>query len=236
MRLREQREKLVNILEDVRKGMDIDRAIDKIARTLVVPLAPINEHTFEHYRGLFELMHPEIRRSSDTELKEWLVYMNREIIDCGEDGYEVSRKAMLSLLEDEAQRRISLAARGGPRINTNNGAHLSKSDIEELKRYFTGGEFIRLFEDITGIEVTQRAFMYSCPLHGDGRDRFPSGRLYPDQGKYWCFGCNTGGDIFQLYSDYKNMNFVQALKDLQSRIPDYQRKTLKEVTNNAGRK
>ena len=46
----------------------------------------------------------------------------------------------------------------------------------------------------------------SCPFH-DG-DRTPSMEIYPDG--YYCFGCNTSGDIFKFVQEMEKCDFKKA--------------------------
>ena len=47
-----------------------------------------------------------------------------------------------------------------------------------------------------------------CPLH-DG-DSSPSLKIYPD-GKYFCFGCKSGGDVIQFIREKYSLSFKEAL-------------------------
>ena len=49
-------------------------------------------------------------------------------------------------------------------------------------------------------------FACGCPWCG-GKDRF---RIWPEQSRYWCRGCNRKGDGIQYLRDYRNLSFIQA--------------------------
>ncbi len=52
-----------------------------------------------------------------------------------------------------------------------------------------------------------------CPVHG-GRNR-EAFAVYPAEGRWWCFHCNEGGDVLDLFSRAKNyLDFKTALIDL----------------------
>ena len=53
-----------------------------------------------------------------------------------------------------------------------------------------------------------------CPFH---EEKTPSFKINDDQGSFYCFGCGAKGDIFTLYTDLYNYNFVDAVKELSQR-------------------
>ncbi len=55
-----------------------------------------------------------------------------------------------------------------------------------------------------------------CPLH---QEDTPSFVVYPEQGRWWCYGaCQTGGDVFKLVMLKEGLNFKQALTFLENEI------------------
>jgi len=50
-----------------------------------------------------------------------------------------------------------------------------------------------------------------CPFH---EDTDPSFYVYGDSGRYYCFGCKKGGDIFDFVMASEHLNFPSALKQL----------------------
>jgi DNA primase len=51
-----------------------------------------------------------------------------------------------------------------------------------------------------------------CPLHNETR---PSFTLFPDAGRFYCFGCRQGGDVIDLVRLLDGVSFRQALDRLQ---------------------
>ena len=67
--------------------------------------------------------------------------------------------------------------------------------------------------DSLGIETLpalSNRVRYRCPLHGDGTDREPSGMLYLDTNRWWCFGCNAGGDMIQAVRAFSALRLGHA--------------------------
>lgn len=59
-----------------------------------------------------------------------------------------------------------------------------------------------------------------CPLPSHGHpDRTPSLRLYLDDDRYYCFGCNARGDIIQWAQDAADISVTDALRLLDSHQP-----------------
>lgn len=55
-----------------------------------------------------------------------------------------------------------------------------------------------------------------CPLH---QEDTPSFVVYPEQGRWWCYGaCQTGGDVFKLVMLKEGLNFKGALAFLENGI------------------
>lgn len=65
-----------------------------------------------------------------------------------------------------------------------------------------------------------------CPKCG-GRDRF---RVWPEQSRFWCRGCEWGGDAIQYLRDQRGLSFAeakaQASGDMFSTVPGKARNTL----------
>ncbi|MDP9485014.1 MAG: CHC2 zinc finger domain-containing protein [Actinomycetota bacterium] len=66
-----------------------------------------------------------------------------------------------------------------------------------------GAELRRTGEGLRGL----------CPIHG-GRNR-DALAVYPEQGRWWCFRCNEGGDVLDLFMRARGyFDFKLALIDL----------------------
>ena len=53
-----------------------------------------------------------------------------------------------------------------------------------------------------------------CPFH---QEKSPSFVVYPDEGRYHCFGCAKSGDAFTWLRDTQGLDFSDALKELSRR-------------------
>ncbi|MCC7165463.1 MAG: toprim domain-containing protein [Anaerolineae bacterium] len=59
-----------------------------------------------------------------------------------------------------------------------------------------------------------RQFKGLCPLH---EENTPSFVVYPEQGRWWCYGaCQTGGDVFKLVMLKEDLDFKGAVEFLDN--------------------
>lgn len=174
----------------------------------------------EQDKELVKLLFPEIRFSNDNDLESWRTYVLREMVEARVEKkpeWELKQiEAWLSAIEDEIARRKVLAGHGAPEYKGENKT--TRERVRQLKDYYTGDNFVRLFQQVTGFEVfpghTGVRWRYRCLVHGE--DKNPSGVLYPDQGKYWCYACNAGGDLIHLLGVFPpHLDFIQAIKQLE---------------------
>lgn len=66
-------------------------------------------------------------------------------------------------------------------------------------------------------EGEDREQQFSCDLHGSGRDRKPSARVYPESSSFHCFGCGRSRDAITLVREKENVEFWQAVRMLEQR-------------------
>ncbi|HWP31350.1 MAG TPA: DNA primase [Fimbriimonadales bacterium] len=59
-----------------------------------------------------------------------------------------------------------------------------------------------------------KTFKGLCPFH---REKTPSFYIYPEQGRYFCFGCQERGDIFSFVMKTQGLDFKEALDVLAKR-------------------
>lgn len=75
-------------------------------------------------------------------------------------------------------------------------------------------------EEIVGSYVTLRpggggALVGLCPFHDE---KTPSFRVTPARGFFYCFGCNTGGDVIGFVQKINNVSFTEAVEFLADRV------------------
>ena len=170
--------------------------------------------------------HTELRQMPDWELELWITNAQRDICEDELAGLDVSwRRGTLNALQEERERRLSLAEKGAPTYQPGQPwqQRAKQNRVQAVKEYWVGDDFIRLFEDVTGIRPIPAGpnhWKYACPLHGDGIDKTPAGSIDPSRGLWHCFVCDSGGDVFQLlYAWPPHLTFREAVNELWSRTP-----------------
>lgn len=56
-----------------------------------------------------------------------------------------------------------------------------------------------------------RGFVGLCPFHSE---KTPSFHLYPENQSFYCFGCETGGDVITFIRKIENLDYVEAVQFL----------------------
>ena len=59
-----------------------------------------------------------------------------------------------------------------------------------------------------------RNYFGICPFHSE---KSPSMSVSPDRQYFHCFGCHTGGDVFNFISKIENLSFRESLELLAER-------------------
>ena len=48
-----------------------------------------------------------------------------------------------------------------------------------------------------------------CPFHNE---KTPSFTVYPENGSFYCFGCQVGGDVFTFTKLTNNLDYIEAVR------------------------
>lgn len=73
---------------------------------------------------------------------------------------------------------------------------------------------IRSVASYLGLPVNHAGYI-NCPLH---HEKTPSCKLYPEQGRFWCFGCESGGDAIDLTAAVHGCSKGKAAAELNERF------------------
>jgi len=66
-------------------------------------------------------------------------------------------------------------------------------------------------QSLTHIKQVGKNWLGCCPLHDE---KTPSFYVYPDTGKFACYGCDQKGDVLDLYQAATGSSFIEAKKAL----------------------
>lgn len=157
------------------------------------------------------LLKNEYRRIADDDLAGERAYVERELKEANVPEIEAGLTHRLAVLTDEESRRRRLAAQGGPLYRGR--PSISMERIAAVKARVPIGDLIARDLDIA-FTRGDRTWFY-CPAHGDGHDRNPSLVAYEGEGRWWCFGCNSGGDVIDWMIARHGLSFRRAVEELE---------------------
>ena len=83
--------------------------------------------------------------------------------------------------------------------------------IQELK---DRNDIVSVASGYMTLKKAGRIYKGLCPFHGE---KTPSFVVYPENGSFYCFGCNTGGDVITFVMKIENLDYIEALKSLAQR-------------------
>ena len=85
-------------------------------------------------------------------------------------------------------------------------------------------DIVEIVSSYIPLRSAGRNFKAICPFH---HEKTPSFVVSPDKQIYHCFGCNSGGNVFNFIKEYEKIDFIDAVKMLSEktgvRLPEYKR-------------
>lgn len=72
-------------------------------------------------------------------------------------------------------------------------------------------DIVEIISGYISLKPSGRNFKACCPFH---HEKTPSFVVSPDKQIYHCFGCNSGGNIFNFLKEYEKIDFIDAVKML----------------------
>ncbi len=90
---------------------------------------------------------------------------------------------------------------------------ISQRSIEAVRE---NANIVEVASEFTALKRQGARFGGLCP-YPDHDEKTPSFSVSPDQGFYYCFGCQRGGDAIKLVTELKSLSFVDAITHLAER-------------------
>jgi len=90
---------------------------------------------------------------------------------------------------------------------------ISPRSIEAVRE---NANIVEVASEFTALKRQGARFGGLCP-YPDHDEKTPSFSVSPDQGFYYCFGCQRGGDAIKLVTELKSLSFVDAVTHLAER-------------------
>ncbi len=177
-----------------------------------------------------------LRRVPSTDLRAELEYLQREVAEVkAEPEYSADLAALhrhrLAVIDGELERRRLMERYGGPK---GGGGRVPLEVIAEIKERI---DLAALISEDLGEPAWYRwgRVKFACRLHGDGVDREPSLQVYEEDGHFWCYGCNDGGDAFDWLLKARNLQWREAVQYLARRLDiEIQEKPAKVLAGSVG--
>ena len=178
-----------------------------------------------------------LRRVPSADLRAEQEYLQREMAEVKADPeYSTDLAALhrhrLSIIDGELERRRLMEAYGGPGVPGR--GRIPLETIAEIKGRV---DLVTLIAEDLGDPSWVRwgRVRFACRLHGDGVDREPSLQVYEDDGHFWCYGCNDGGDAFDWLIKARGMQWREAAEYLAKRLGlDLEEKPARVLTGSVG--
>lgn len=100
---------------------------------------------------------------------------------------------------------------------------------DEIERVRADNRVEHILARYLELKPSGRSLLARCPFH---QDRTPSLAVFPLTQTWWCFGCGTGGDIFEFVRRVEAITFKEAVERVLGPISQVDRKkTLPQTFN-----
>ena len=85
---------------------------------------------------------------------------------------------------------------------------------EDIEKVRSSVSIVDVVSQYVALRRVGRNMSGLCPFHSE---KSPSFSVREDTGRYKCFGCNAGGDVFTFVQEIEHLDFVGAVEKLASR-------------------
>ena len=93
-----------------------------------------------------------------------------------------------------------------------------ESSVEQI---LNSVDIVEVISDYLVLKKAGSNYKALCPFH---RERTPSFTVSPGKQMFYCFGCQTGGNVFSFLMKHENMTFPEAVRSLAEKtgidLPD----------------
>lgn len=129
------------------------------------------------------------------------------------------KEEWLELHRHECQAELADAQNELECRRTINETYVKSSDrevIQVIKERLPVENVIEWYTNV--IYNGHNSWKFKCTLHGDGQDKDASGVIYPKESRWWCFGCNKGGDVFDAVQAFERVDLPTAIRKLATNL------------------
>jgi len=184
---------------------------DPVNREQPTSVCPLCNET--HDEGLALLAQDKaIHRILSDDLLAEEEYLARDlaaqIVDGpGDVDLRAYRFHRLEVIREELARRRRLERYGAPGVP--NKGTIPQELLERLKQAAPVEEIALSLGLVT--HGSRPRIKMRCPLPSH-EDEHPSATIYCDEGRWWCFVCNQGGDVIDLVQAAQGLSWREAVK------------------------
>ena len=87
---------------------------------------------------------------------------------------------------------------------------LNNSEMDEfVNKVRENSDILSVISKYVSLKKRGNQYWGCCPFHNE---KTPSFSISPDKGFFYCFGCHTGGNVFNFISLYENVSYFEAIK------------------------
>jgi DNA primase len=91
---------------------------------------------------------------------------------------------------------------------------MSRLTAESIERVRAAADIVEVASAYTELRRRGARYVGLCPFH---EERTPSFSVDPANNLYYCFGCQAGGNVFNLLEEKEGLDFRQAIEHLADR-------------------
>ncbi len=85
---------------------------------------------------------------------------------------------------------------------------------DDIERVRTAISIVDVVGEYVTLRRVGRSLVGLCPFHSEKSGSF---NVREDTGRFKCFGCNAGGDVFKFIQDIEHLDFVASVERLALR-------------------
>lgn len=117
------------------------------------------------------------------------------------ESHRYYQQQIIKGLEEEIERRRQIKYEGV--------LHTNAEIIQTIKAALPIEDVLEWYTDVF---LNKRQWTYRCTLHG--ADVHPSGVIYREEKRCWCFVCQKGGDVFDVVQLFERVDLPRAIAKL----------------------
>ncbi|URZ86740.1 DNA primase [Floricoccus penangensis] len=88
---------------------------------------------------------------------------------------------------------------------------MAKLDREKITEIKQSVNIVDVISQYVALSKTGKNYLGLCPFHGE---KTPSFNVNADKQFFHCFGCGKSGDVIKFIEDYKQVSFIDSVKEV----------------------